>query len=671
MIKRGMVGLVAVALAAMGVAPGIGPVRAGAAPPSAARAAKPASSAAASVAASQAAATAAVSSQTFRVGPLDLAPAGQPGDEVNRIFADMPRPEGDLAIRGITWRMVDMDGNTVEPHMVHLHHIVLLDTGRRDQLCSFPSASRFAGTGKELSPLHFPDPYAYHSKAGAPWQGVYDVMNMGDMPMSVSIEYTVEWSEPGPFLDVEPYFFDVTGCWGDSTFDVPGGGGPDSVYEKPNEYTMTRQGLFVAAGAHLHDGAIDVALAGPHGEVCRSAAMYEGDPPMLMGIEPCGPLDDHFEVGDRYTITARYHNEAPVLDAMGIMISYLHHTDPPPPEPTVDIELTSVDGSGLHALLTCRNAANVSVDASVRQDKGRLPIYGSGVIEPACTPEPTPVTVPLLGSGSLTGGTVHVEMSAFAWTGDRYASDFVSEDLRATGRLDLTEYSSADGGPHPITIDARVRRGPDGPELTGTVQCDAPTQLFVDASGWQRAGRYTVHFDGSAGSLLCDGTTAFTIPVSAYQGRLVGGPAHVTVYAFEFGEDDGVASIASRDVRLPGTSPADAAMPPPPDSPLHVMAVRRSAGGVAVTLTVDECPAGADLFAQVYLQEVTGKGVRIPAAPEWSAEDLSCAGGPVTLDVWSPLDPRGNRVRVEAYVYISNGTGYSYASTWGEFPIVR
>ena len=268
--------------------------------------------------------------ETYTIGPFDLAPQGQFGDQVNRLFEEVPRPPGDVWVRSIDWALVDGAGVPIADHDAHLHHIVLLDSARPDYLCSFPGQSRFSGTGKELTPFALPAPYAYHAPDST-WTGVYHVMNLSAAPLQAAIEYTVTWTEvgEGDFLDVEPYFLDVTGCWGNSEYTVPGDGGPGSIHEQSRSYTIDRDGIAVVGGGHIHAGGIDVILTHEGTEVCRSVAVYHQGTHghhSLQTVTPCGQVDHEWFAGDQIELVARYQNHEPVLGAMGIMVMYVHHT---------------------------------------------------------------------------------------------------------------------------------------------------------------------------------------------------------------------------------------------------------------------------------------------------------------------------------------------------------
>lgn len=612
-------------------------------------------------------AVAETTSETFRIGPFDLAPSGQPGDQVNRLGDEVPRPDGDIAVRGIDWRFVDANGDDVSSHMAHLHHLVLLDSGRPDQLCGYPPASRFAATGKELTDFVLPEGYAYRSPAGAPWFGVYHVMNMSDQPMQVAIEYTVTYAEPGDdLLDVEPYFLDVDGCWGDSEYPVPGDGGPGSVHEQSTTYTMTREGYFLGAGGHVHDGGIDIVLDGPDGEVCRSTAVYEGhgDERHLVEITPCA-LDEHFAVGDRYTLTARYENDEPIPGAMGIMLSYIHHTDPPPPESEVGVELGSMTSDGAQVELSCANAGQVYVDAYVTQQKGNTPpVTGWGSTLVPCADGT--VTVPLGGGGMLTGGDVTVDVYAWADDGRRNTSDWDNGTVRLSGRIDLTPAPTPSVG-GPITIDAQTADTDDGQAVTGTLHCDEGGDVEIWVQGTQAAGRHAVSFSG--GEIVpCQDTTAFSIPVSSDGGRLAGGRAAVTVYAYDLTDVD--VSTASGPVRLRAERPGTETRPPAEDSPLTLAGAERTGGGVAVTVTFADCPDGALLYVDAMVTSAQSRGRRVPTGGEWAWSQATCDGSDVSLTL-PAVDVSGNRVFVEAYGSVETPDDWQSTQTWGELSVDR
>ena len=612
--------------------------------------------------------------ETFTVGPFALAPEGQPGDQVDNRFVPMPRPAGDLAVRTITWGLVDAAGDPVAMDDAHLHHIVLMDTSRRDSLCSFPSAARFASSGMELNDVSLPDPYAYLSPAGGAWQGIYHVMNTSDVAKEVSIQYTIGWTAPSEGLrDVDLHFFDVTGCWGTSEFTVPGGGGPGSVHEESNEYSMSRSGEMVVGGGHLHRHGIDVTLDGPRGEVCRSVATYGGalDPHHgHLEVSPCGVMDEVFEPGDRYRLTARYDNEHEVAGAMGIMGVYVHFTSPPPPPPppvTIELAVGALSGGGLTGTITCSRPARAFLSADVQQQKGSTaPIYGYGYDDVAeCGPVGTAFSLPLQGSGVLTGGDVQVRLAGYAYDEHLGRSVFseIEPQVRLSGRLDLGA-PPPDRGTLPISIDRRVTAVDGHHVVSGTVVCDEAQQVYLSVGGRQRVGRHHVSFGGGEEVLDCDGPTPFSMAVRAYDGRLAGGPATVTVRAYpvrtgDFTQVSGTVSLPGGRLDVPA---------PDPSSPLQVSALRTTVEGSEAVVTMRGCPAGSDLYVEVRARPASGgKRTGGDAADGW--ESATCAGGDQTLVV--PLVgtlPKRQAI-VDVFAYVGDETGYEEHQVTASVPV--
>ena len=612
--------------------------------------------------------------ETFTVGPFTLAPEGQPGDQVDQRFVPMPRPAGDLAVRTITWALVDAEGDPVAVDDAHLHHIVLMDTSRRDALCSFPSAARFAASGMELNDLSLPDPYAYLSPAGGAWQGIYHVMNTSDVAREVSIQYTIGWTAPGDDLrDVDLHFFDVTGCWGTSEFTVPGGGGPGSVHEESNEYSMTRSGEMVVGGGHLHRHGIDVTLDGPDGEVCRSVATYGGGVDPHHGhleVSPCGVMDEQFEPGDRYRLTARYDNEHEVAGAMGIMGVYVHFTSPPPPPPppvTIELTVGTLAGGALTGTIRCSRPVQAFVSGDVEQQKGSTrPVYGYGYGDVEdCGPVATTFSLPLHGSGVLTGGDVQVRLAGYSYDEQmgESSSTQIESQLRVSGRSDLGA-PPPDTGTLPISIDRRATEVDGRHVVSGTVTCDEPQRLYLGIGGHQRVGRHHVWFGGGEEVLDCDGPTAFSTQISASDGRLAGGPATVTVWAYP--TETGDFTQVSSTVSLPGGRLEPPA--PDPSSPLRVDAVRSTAAGPEAVVTMRGCPAGADLYLEVQTRPASG-GKRIGGDVAGGWESTTCTGGDQTLVVplFGTLPNR--RATVDVSAYVGDETGYDVHRITASVPV--
>jgi hypothetical protein len=270
--------------------------------------------------------------QTFKIGPFNLAPNGQSGWESNAAVDDIPRPNGAFGLKAATFDLVDENGDAIPRHMVHLHHVLLMDTAHTDTLCgNWPE--RFAGAGSERTPMALPDPYAYLVGANDRWRGLWHIMNMDDMPMTTYIQYTLTY-QPGAnstnSRGVVPYFMDVTGC-GNAEFSVPGDGGPGSEFLKSKTWNAPTDGIAVWAGGHLHGGGMDITLAdGLSGAKCTMNATYAMDMPMPMpgmmeppdAISGC-PMHNLVLAGQPYSVTARYDNSAPLDGVMGIVLAYV------------------------------------------------------------------------------------------------------------------------------------------------------------------------------------------------------------------------------------------------------------------------------------------------------------------------------------------------------------
>ena len=142
----------------------------------------------------------------------------------------------------------------------------------------------------------------------------------------VYIQYTVGY-QPGATAQntraVTPFFLDVTGC-GNSTYDVPGDGGPGSVHTRSRTWTAPWDGYLVTAGGHLHGGGIDIAIRDDaDGLECKMVAHYDHPHPddAPSSITTC-PTHEQIGAGQTFTVTSRYDNSEPHEDVMGIVLAY-------------------------------------------------------------------------------------------------------------------------------------------------------------------------------------------------------------------------------------------------------------------------------------------------------------------------------------------------------------
>jgi hypothetical protein len=262
---------------------------------------------------------------TYRIGPFTLAPEGQPGSESQASRANVPRPSGAFGMKSISFDLVDAAGNPVPHSAVHLHHVLLMNPARTSPYCSnWPE--RFAGSGSERTPMSLPDPYAYMVRSDERWNALWHLMNMSDTTRDVYIQYTVGY-QPGATTQnsrpVTPFFLDVTGC-GNSTYDIPGNGGPGSVHTLARTRSAPWDGYLVTAGGHLHGGGIDIAIRdNADGLECKMVAKYDHTHPLdaPTSITTC-PTHEQIGAGQTFTVTSRYDNSQPRQDVMGIVLAY-------------------------------------------------------------------------------------------------------------------------------------------------------------------------------------------------------------------------------------------------------------------------------------------------------------------------------------------------------------
>jgi len=237
----------------------------------------------------------------------------------------MPRPSGSFGLKGATFDVVDQNGAPVSVHDVHLHHIVMTTSAHQDVLCP-GRRERFIGAGMERTPINLPNPYAYLVSGSEQWGSIYHLMNETASTRTVYIQYTLKY-QPGANATnsrpVEPWFMDITGC-GNSTYDVPGNGGPGSVHARSRSWQAPRDGMAVFAGGHLHDGGIDITLrdTAPGSPTCTGTATYHENPRHLSSINSC-PMHEKVIGGHSYRVTARYDNSQRWDDVMGIVLAYV------------------------------------------------------------------------------------------------------------------------------------------------------------------------------------------------------------------------------------------------------------------------------------------------------------------------------------------------------------
>ena len=269
--------------------------------------------------------------ENYRIGPFNLAAAGQPGSESESAQASVPRPAGAFGMKAIDFDIVDAAGNPVGHQAVHMHHVVLMNRARQSQFCSnWPE--RFAASGSERTPIRFPDPYAYMVGANEGWSALWHIMNESSTARQVYIQYKVAY-QPGATAQntrgVTPFFLDVTGC-GTSEYDIPGDGGAGSVHTATRTWSMPV--------GRLHGRR----RRPPPRRWHRHRPPRRGHPPAVhhdgaLRAQPrvprCPRLHRHVPVhlevdaGQRFSLVSRYENSEPIAGAMGISMAFAWQGD--------------------------------------------------------------------------------------------------------------------------------------------------------------------------------------------------------------------------------------------------------------------------------------------------------------------------------------------------------
>lgn len=271
----------------------------------------------------------AIEHETFRVGPIDLAPAGQSGATNFGFRLTMPRPTGSFGIKTMNFDIVDQAGNPVPRHDVHLHHIVMSSNAAPEPYCF--GSERFAGAGAERNPIILPDPYAYLVDGDDVWGANWEIVNESTQAQNgIYIEYEIGLQRGANAENsraVRAFFLDVTGCR--AAYNVPGNGGPGSIHTATRTWTAPWDGYLVTAVGHMHGGGIDLSLRDDlTGRVCTMTATYDDEhggsgghmaPPAE--ITRC-PIHYPVEQGQQFSVISRYDNSQPIQGAMGIVRAY-------------------------------------------------------------------------------------------------------------------------------------------------------------------------------------------------------------------------------------------------------------------------------------------------------------------------------------------------------------
>jgi plastocyanin len=209
---------------------------------------------------------------TYRIGPFRI----KPGQNDIGFAPIVERPKVDGWITRMRPDLVYTDGRVPPVDVIHLHHGVWLNLGRRDSTASFPE--RFLAAGEEKTIVSFPRPYAYRYRTSEPWLLNHMIHNLTPVPTRLYMVYEIDFIPDGSkaargLRPVRPIWMDVENGSAYPVFNVRKGSGRRGRYAYPNdasnpygagprqnEWVVDRPGVLVATAGHLHPGGLHTDL---------------------------------------------------------------------------------------------------------------------------------------------------------------------------------------------------------------------------------------------------------------------------------------------------------------------------------------------------------------------------------------------------------------------------
>jgi hypothetical protein len=273
-------------------------------------------------------ATARVRTLHLRYGPITLQPA-----ELKAHNTRVPTPRVDGFITRMHAFVVDSRGRRLASDRVMLHHAVFRRdiTPYYDRDClARRDTEPFYATGEENETLRLPTGYGLRVKRTDGWLVRWMLMNHTDNHYAVYIGYDVRVDTSRTVVPVRPFWMRVISCRNEY-FDVPGNGGPGSVFTQAREMPVPRTGRIVAATGHLHGGALALTLSEPRcgnrtlvtaRPVYRSGAPTPQDGPVHV-TSFSSPIGVPIFRGQRLGLTATYDNSVPREHVMGTLHLYV------------------------------------------------------------------------------------------------------------------------------------------------------------------------------------------------------------------------------------------------------------------------------------------------------------------------------------------------------------
>ena len=161
-------------------------------------------------------------------------------------------------------RLVDGRGRPIALRRVMLHHVFFRNRSRArlPGACSERSDETFYGTGEENQSLDLPRGYGYRVRRRDRWLIGGMVMSHSLTARRVFVEYRVR-VETRRRRSVRPLWVRASGCGRFASYGIRGDGPPGSLDERVEHWRVPASGRIVAAGGHLHAGAVDLRMTQP------------------------------------------------------------------------------------------------------------------------------------------------------------------------------------------------------------------------------------------------------------------------------------------------------------------------------------------------------------------------------------------------------------------------
>jgi plastocyanin len=206
-----------------------------------------------------AAASASERTYTLRAGPYRVA------NFESRFLSEAARtPRVTGWVTRMHARLVDARGHPIVLRRVMLHHVFFRNRSRArlPGACSERSDETFYGTGEENQSLDLPRGYGYRVRRSDRWWIGGMIMSHSLAARRVFVEYRVR-VRTGHLRPVRPLWVRASGCGRFASYGIRGDAPAGSLDERVEHWRVPVSGRIVAAGGHLHAGAVDLRMTRP------------------------------------------------------------------------------------------------------------------------------------------------------------------------------------------------------------------------------------------------------------------------------------------------------------------------------------------------------------------------------------------------------------------------